>query len=155
MENMRLIKMAKLDKSNSKGFTLLEALITLFIVCLLATVGSLQLKEYRTQLVFYAAIEKFRNSFERASRMAVLKNQNVCIDYSEYDRCLIIKSKNGEERIDMPANLTIFNRNANLHNYEIQRNGSVSPTTLRFAYGKYSKKLRIQMTWGKIIYDEE
>ena len=135
----------------SRGFTILEALITLTIVCLIMVIGTLQLKEYQTKIIFYNSIERFNAALEQASRVATIRKEKIDIEYFSESHLMYLEGEKGYYRkIKFDDNMKINQ----IVDYSISSSGMSKPKRIIFSDGKHRKVENVQMAWGKRI-DED
>lgn len=139
-----------LKTNKSAAFTIWEAVITLVIVCSLAILGSVYLHELRSRIVFEQSVAIFKKNLEQAGKYAVINRADLRLDYYPEDHELTIMGEDYYRKVKFDDQLKI----SALTKYHISDNGMFTPKTIAFSDGKHTKKIRIQMAWGKVI-DEE
>ena len=131
-----------------KGFTILEAVITLTIVCLISLIGTLQLKDYQQKIIFNNSVDRFNAAFEQASRVAIIRSERISIDYMRQSHTMYLQGNKGYHRkLNFDETMEI----SQIYDYVISSSGMSKPKKIVFSDGKHKKIENIQMAWGKRI----
>ncbi|WP_242367546.1 pilus assembly FimT family protein [Lactobacillus intestinalis] len=141
--------MQKVVRQN-RAFSLLETMISLIISCTLIFIGSLNLKEYQSELLLLNTTREVKAAFEQAARICTIQNSPMSISYFEKSSLLTFKGtmKNNYDRtLRINKKIKIHN----LTNLQISKNGTISPKIITVSDGNKSRKIKIQMTWGRAI----
>lgn len=133
-----------------KGFTLIESLIALAIFCSLFFVGSLQLESYREKIIFEKSVQEFEMALSQACRRAAINHEQVTVNFHPTDNELRIVGTTYHRSLyfDQAISLSIFN------DYQISASGSAPPKTFKISSKEKSKKIKMQMSWGRMIIDD-
>lgn len=134
---------------NVKGLSVLEVLITLFVTCLLLGIGSFCLKGYQEDIVFANTLREISIAIEQGSRVSLINNDRVEINYFSKSNLLLLKGKGFERRISIDPSIHIHN----LDDFAISEKGMIAPRTIIFSNGHRKQEMRIQMVWGKVLYE--
>ena len=132
------------------GFTILETLISLIIMCGLLTIGTFYLKDYQADIILENTVKETMTALEQGSRVSLLNDEETNITYFAKSSRVVISSDHFKRNIDIDKSIRI----KNLSQFGISRKGTIRPRTLYFTNGKKDKKVRIQMTWGKMLYED-
>ena len=102
-----------------RGFTLIETVVTLAIVCLLVLMPTLYVKNIKEQVVLDNSTRQVKSTIDKYLHLATVKKKSYFLSYFD--------------------NLYISNR------------GTISPRTITIKNGNKEKKIKIQMTWGRMV----
>lgn len=141
--------MGKLFKLKNSGFTVIEVLITLFVTAGLILIGSLCLKGYEDELILNNTVKETITALEQASRVSTIRRERVDVEYLPESSQIAIVGIHFRRTIFVNKKVKI----QNLENLRISSKGILSPRTITFLSNKSRKKIKLQMTWGRIIYD--
>lgn len=139
--------------ASRRGFTLIETVIGLAIVCSLLVVSVWNLKDYQARIEEKESLEWFENSFKNEmnysylnQKPAYLKIRDNHIIFGRY----AISGKVVLKKKILPQ--TLRNTNGPI-DYFIGRSGQSGPKTIIFESNLTHRKseYRIQMGWGEII----
>lgn len=133
-----------------KAFSLLEVIITLGISCSLLLIGSLELKSYQEDLILNNTIKQTLLALDQGSRISTLNRTEVSVSYLPHSKKLVLLGRNFTRQIDIDPSVQI----KNLNNFSISKNGIISPRTLTFMNKRKTKQVRIQMAWGRVVYED-
>lgn len=133
-----------------KAFSLLEMIITLGISCGLLLIGSLELKSYQEDLIFNNTIKQTLLALDQASRISTLKRTDVSVSYLPHSQKIVILGKNFTRQLDIDPSVRI----KNLNDFSISKNGIISPRTITFMSKRRIKQVKIQMAWGRVVYED-
>ncbi|GAA3636674.1 hypothetical protein GCM10022297_14070 [Lactobacillus hamsteri] len=131
------------------GFTILESLITLIITCSLLMIGTTKLKDYQSEIRLNNAMRQVVATIEQAGRVSVIKQRKMT---GRYDSKTLAVQFAGDKFITMHLEPGIESRRWEY--FKISHTGMMKPITIILANGNHMKKARIQMAWGRIIYEE-
>ena len=131
------------------GFTILETLITLIITCSLLMIGTMKLKDCQSELRLNNAMRQLVATIELAGRVSVIKQRKMTGRYAS--KTLAIQFAGGNF-ITMHLDPRVESRR--WEGFRISHTGMMKPITIILADGNHMKKVRIQMAWGRIIYEE-
>lgn len=134
-------------KQRSKGFTLLETSIVLFIFCLIFTIPTLKLVDFREKIELRNTTRLVKSVVENTTRKALLNRKVYRISYYKNDHEIDINCGDKTDRIPIDPNITIDN----LFNVYISNNGTISPRTITVIGKKRQETIKIQMSWGRMI----
>lgn len=132
-----------------KGFSLLEMLITLVVTCLLLGIGSFCLSGYQEDLVFANTLHDVSKALEQGSRVSVINHTRIEITYFAKTNLLLLKGKGFMHRLELDPSVKIHN----LKDFTISEKGMVNPRTLIFTNDHKEQEVKIQMVWGKVLYE--
>lgn len=133
-----------------KAFSLLEMIITLGISCALLLIGSLELKNYQEDLIFNNTIKQTLLALDQGSRISTLNHTEVTVSYLPRSKKIVLLGKNFTRQFDVDSSIQI----KNLDDFSISKDGIISPRTIAFVSNRKIKRIKIQMAWGRIIYDD-
>lgn len=139
-----------LRMNKNDGFTILEAIITLTIVCSIAILGSMQMKQIRERIVFTQSVNQFKMSLEQACRIAAISHEMVEVNYYASDHELETKGKGYYRKVNFDPSIKLFT----IYHYRISDQGMISPRKIAFSNGQYKKTLKVQMAWGRMKIEE-
>lgn len=131
----------------SKGFTVLEAIITLGIILMLTTIGVWQVKDYRQTIVFKNTIASFNTAIDQAVRVATINHEAIDVYYFNSDHYLLFNGKDYHKKVKLASQVKI----SAINDYSISANGHIPPKSVDFSDGKNHQRVKIQMNWGKKI----
>jgi len=139
------------------GFTLLETVIGLAIVCAMALIATWNLKDYQINVEEKQAVEWFKNNFKTAFNYAYLNNNAATLNVNaESNRLVFTYNRNvGNRSIKLkrvfPKTLQIW---SNETQYTISNDGRArGNVVIDFTSTKTGHKYsyEIQMGWGELI----
>lgn len=134
----------------SKAFTVLETIVTLAVICLIITIGTIQLSNLRSKIILQSSVSEFKTALSGASRVAIIKQQPVKIRYFSRAHMMEFISEDYHRKVVFDEELSI----KQFTNYQISSNGMLSPKHIIFSNGKNTQEVNIQMAWGRVL-DEE
>lgn len=138
-----------LKKETAKGFTLIESMVTLFIVTLLILVPAVELTGMKRSVERQQTVTTFVTQFEQAKKIAEISNSSALIRYYPTSRKIVVAQAGTTKLlVRIPANMQVFGLTSALN---IGNDGYVAPTTITFTDGSWSRKITIQMMWGELI----
>lgn len=136
-------------KARVNGFTLLESMVTLFIVSLLIAVPALEIQGAKHNVEREQAVKTFITGFERAKKVATLSKRNANIKYyAGSNRIVVDQAGTSKLLVQLPSFIRVTGLTDSLR---IANDGYVAPTTITFKDGLWARKLSIQMMWGEIV----
>lgn len=142
------------------GFTLLEAVITLAVVCSMAFISIYGIKDYQKRIEEKQAIAWFKNTFKDAMNYRFLANQiaQLLIDDPKNELTFSYAKKNqkptdvtSHRKMRMPKYLHLTGNHADV--YYIEPNGHNDSVHFAF-YSDLTHRtydFKILMGWGEII----
>lgn len=142
--------MAKLRQS--KAFTLVESVVVLAIAVMLVTWPAVALSDYHDRLAFNQTIANVTSEIEYAKRYAILKKQTVKVSNLPADHCLLLSYPGYgfyQLKLDPSVKVQLGQNNTFL----IRSGGTMAPRTISFQQGERSKRITMQLEWGKISFD--
>ena len=144
-----MVWLKRVNKYKVKGFALVEMVITLTIVVSLVMLGTIEIKRYREKMILTNTAQKVKSSVEQAARIATICHEAAYIRYYPVSKNIRITSKDYLRRIKIDSHLEIYN----LSNLAISATGSMPPHTITISDHKNSKRIKLQMTWGRAVAD--
>lgn len=135
--------------SKTKGFSLPEVIVSLFIFCIILSLGSLRLEDFKRQLVLENAVKEVATAIEQAGHVNAINGQEINVSYFPKSHKLIFYGKDYAKRLSLDEHISV----SNLTDFSVAKNGTIAPRTVTFSDGHHQKHLKIQMNWGKIIYE--
>ena len=132
------------------GFTILETLITLIITCSLLMIGTLKLKDYQSEMRLNNAMRQVVATIEQAGRTSVIRNKKMTGRYTS--KTLAIQFAN-DNFITLHLDPRIESKR--WEGFTISKTGMMRPITIILADGNHMKSVKIQMAWGRIIYESQ
>lgn len=136
-----------LNKSKLQGFTLIEMVVTLSITLGLASLGAIKINEYREKLILENTVEEIKSSIEHAARRSAIQNRTSIVRYYPPSKKLIIIGGKKPQIIKMKPQISI----SNLSLLKISISGSLPPHTITVCNHQYTRRVKLQMTWGRAI----
>ncbi|MFD1472951.1 competence type IV pilus minor pilin ComGD [Companilactobacillus mishanensis] len=138
--------MILIQRQKSRGFTLVETVLTLFITCLLITIGTLQVKDYQQKTEEAMFFRRFEDDWQNILNSSFLTNKRCYVDFSEAK--VIFSFDNRTTTIEVPETLK-----GNSKHLEVHKSGETSPKTIYFdsTNSKRRYKYTVQMDWGVLI----
>lgn len=136
-----------MQQNKLDAFTVLETVITLAISCMLIFIGSLKMESYENQLVLVNTEKQVKTAIEQAARVAIVKHDQITVMYMESSSFLSFKSSKCNRRLKIDKRVKL----SSPINFQISNKGSLSPRTINIYNKKDSKKLKLQMMWGRAI----
>ena len=139
-----------LNRSKLQGFTLIEMVVTLTITLGLASLGAIKINEYREKLILENTVEEIKSSIEHAARRSAIQNRTSIVRYYPPSKKLIIIGGKKPQIIKMNPQISI----SNLSLLKISISGSLPPHTITVCNHQYTRRVKLQMTWGRAIDDK-
>lgn len=136
-----------LNRSKLQGFTLIEMVVTLTITLGLASLGAIKINEYREKLILENTVEEIKSSIEHAARRSAIQNRTSIVRYYPPSKKLIIIGGKKPQIIKMKPQISI----SNLSLLKISISGSLPPHTITVCNHQYTRRVKLQMTWGRAI----
>ena len=136
-----------LNRSKLQGFTLIEMVVTLTITLGLASLGAIKINEYREKLILENTVEEIKSSIEHAARRSAIQNRTSIVRYYPPSKKLIIIGGKKPQIIKMNPQISI----SNLSLLKISISGSLPPHTITVCNHQYTRRVKLQMTWGRAI----
>lgn len=131
------------------GFSVLEMLITLMVTCSLILLGSLELKAYRQNLVFADTVKQVMLALEQGSKVSTINQSRISVTYLPRSHRLVMLGKDFKRDIAIDHSIDIDN----LTDFDISAKGMINPRTIAFRDQYQTKKVNIQMAWGRVTND--
>jgi len=142
------------------GFTLLETVISLAIICLLVIISITNLKDYQARVEEKQAIEWFKNNFKNTMNYSYLNKKSASMHLDSKENTIefvatgiSIERKYYKKRV-LPDSLRLTQEGD--VKYLISKSGQSAPITISFT-SKLTKKIysyKIQLGWGEIIEEK-
>ncbi|AKP68270.1 type II secretion system protein [Companilactobacillus ginsenosidimutans] len=135
------------QNTKRRGFTLVEAALTLLIFCSLVLIGTLQVKNYQESTEEKLALKSFEDDWKNALNEGYLRNYNVIVDVLD-DRVIFIRDGNRHDVL-LPKTLSPTKQLA----INVSRSGETRPKTIEFKSTKSHKiyTYTIQLNWGLLL----
>lgn len=136
------------------GFTILEMVISLAIICSFATISIYGLKDYQSRVEEQQFLESFKSTFKNVFNYCYLNKTAATIDIYPKTNIIIFefnKTYRKSIRMKLPKSLEVSKSLEKT--YYISQKGMSSPETISF-YSKLKHKCyiyKIQMSWGEVI----
>ncbi|WP_334333389.1 type II secretion system protein [Companilactobacillus sp. HBUAS59544] len=134
--------------TRKEGFTIIETIIGLMIVCSLVAISVWNLKDYQARIEERQTLQWFKGKFKNAMNYAYLNHEDakVIVDPG------YLQISNGKFQVQkhLPKTLTITTGH---QVFRISKSGETSPRTVIFQSTLTGKKYEytIQMGWGEIV----
>ncbi|MQS88920.1 hypothetical protein FHL04_03725 [Lactobacillus salsicarnum] len=124
----------------------METVLTLFITCLLITVGTLQVKNYQQKTEETMFLRQFEDDWQNTLNTSFLTHGRNEVDFSSESVSFLSGKKNTVLKI--PPTLRSTPKEIN-----VNKTGEISPKTIYFNSedGKKKYKYTVQMDWGVLI----
>lgn len=139
-----------LNKSKLQGFTLVEMVVTLTITLGLAGLGALKINEYREKLILENTVKEIKSSIEHAARRSAIQNRTSIVRYYPSLKEIIITGGKKPQIIKIEPQISI----SNLSLLKISISGSLPPHTITVSNHQDTRRVKLQMTWGRAIDDK-
>ena len=139
-----------LNKSKLQGFTLVEMVVTLTITLGLAGLGAIKINEYREKLILENTVKEIKSSIEHAARRSAIQNRTSIVRYYPSLKEIIITGGKKPQIIKIEPQISI----SNLSLLKISISGSLPPHTITVSNHQDTRRVKLQMTWGRAIDDK-
>ena len=139
-----------LNKSKLQGFTLVEMVVTLTITLGLVGLGALKINEYREKLILENTVKEIKSSIEHAARRSAIQNRTSIVRYYPSLKEIIITGGKKPQIIKIEPQISI----SNLSLLKISISGSLPPHTITVSNHQDTRRVKLQMTWGRAIDDK-
>ena len=139
-----------LNKFKLQGFTLVEMVVTLTITLGLAGLGALKINEYREKLILENTVKEIKSSVEHAARRSAIQNRTSIVRYYPSLKEIIITGGKKPQIIKIEPQISI----SNLSLLKISISGSLPPHTITVSNHQDTRRVKLQMTWGRAIDDK-
>ena len=139
-----------LNRSKLQGFTLIEMVVTLTITLGLASLGAIKINEYREKLILENTVEEIKSSIEHAARRSAIQNRTSIVRYYPSLKEIIITGGKKPQIIKIEPQISI----SNLSLLKISISGSLPPHTITVSNHQDTRRVKLQMTWGRAIDDK-
>ena len=139
-----------LNKFKLQGFTLVEMVVTLTITLGLASLGAIKINEYREKLILENTVEEIKSSIEHAARRSAIQNRTSIVRYYPSLKEIIITGGKKPQIIKIEPQISI----SNLSLLKISISGSLPPHTITVSNHQDTRRVKLQMTWGRAIDDK-
>ncbi|WP_103752177.1 type II secretion system protein [Lactobacillus panisapium] len=135
------------NKVKKSGFTLIEMMITLTISISLVMFGTVYLKKYDEKLILDNTAREVKSSIEQAARISTIEHEPTLISFYPESKYLSIKRSHDYRKIKINSQIEIYN----LANFKISAKGSMAPHTVVITNHHETRRIRLQMMWGRAI----
>ena len=139
-----------LNKFKLQGFTLVEMVVTITITLGLAGLGALKINEYREKLILENTVKEIKSSIEHAARRSAIQNRTSIVRYYPSLKEIIITGGKKPQIIKIEPQISI----SNLSLLKISISGSLPPHTITVSNHQDTRRVKLQMTWGRAIDDK-
>ena len=139
-----------LNKFKLQGFTLVEMVVTLTITLGLAGLGAIKINEYREKLILENTVKEIKSSIEHAARRSAIQNRTSIVRYYPSLKEIIITGGKRPQIIKIEPQISI----SNLSLLKISISGSLPPHTITVSNHQDTRRVKLQMTWGRAIDDK-
>ena len=139
-----------LNKFKLQGFTLVEMVVTLTITLGLAGLGALKINEYREKLILENTVKEIKSSIEHAARRSAIQNRTSIVRYYPSLKEIIITGGKKPQIIKIEPQISI----SKLSLLKISISGSLPPHTITVSNHQDTRRVKLQMTWGRAIDDK-
>ncbi|WEV71457.1 Prepilin-type cleavage/methylation protein [Lactobacillus sp. ESL0785] len=133
------------------GFTVIEMIITLIISISLVLLGTIEIKEYREQLILDNTVREVKSSIEQAARICTIRHTAIKINWRPGTNELNFRGPEYARLVHLDSRIKI----SSMKVLQIKNDGSLSPQTITINNAKHSRKLRLQMLWGRAIESDD
>lgn len=136
-------------KRLSRGFTLIESLIVLVITCSIISFPIIELKGYRDNLTLINTRAQVKSAINFCLKESIINKRVYFIRYSETSNKLKVMSdwSTAEKTFLINSQVKI----SNIDNLTIKKKSYVAPRTIYFKCGKITKRMTVQLMWGRLI----
>ena len=138
-----------LNKVNLKGFTLVEMVVTLAIAIIITGIGAIELNAYKEKLILENTVGEIRSAVEQAARVSATSKQACVVRYFPDLKEIEFVGDNYFKSLKISQPIHVYN----LSNLQISTTGSMAPHTITISNDKNTRKIKLQMTWGRAIND--
>ena len=118
-----------------KAFTLVETIVTLAIVCLLVLMPTLYVKNIKEQIILDSTTRQIRSTINKYLHRSTVEKKSYFLSYFDNNSSIQIMEPHQVSKVY----LNLSNR------------GTISPRTITVKSGSKEKKIKIQMTWGRMV----
>lgn len=139
-----------LIKVKKAGFTIVEMVITLAISIGLIMLEAVQLKKYDEKLILDNTTREVKSSIEQAARISTIQHKPTWITYYPESKYLSINRSQDRQIIKIASHIDIYN----LSSFKISAKGSMPPHTIVITDHHHTRKIKLQMMWGRAISGE-
>ena len=130
-----------------KAFTLIETIVTLSVVCLLVLMPTLYVKNIKEQIVLDSTTNQIKSTINKYLHLSVVERKPYFLSYFDNNSSIQIMEPHKVSKIYLDKHIKVYN----LDNFYISNKGTISPRTITVKNGDKEKKIKIQMTWGRMI----
>lgn len=130
-----------------KGFTLIESMITLFIFCLIFLIPSFKLDNMQSELELNNTRRQVQVLIDKYARRSIIEDKNYLISHYSENNQITVNGKKQDLKINPDIKIT------NLNRLWISEKESIAPRTIKISNNRGSKKIKVQMKWGRMIND--
>lgn len=131
----------------TRGFTLIETVVTLAVVCLLVLMPTLYVKNIKEQVVLDNSTRQVKTTINKYLHLATVKKKSYFLSYFDNNSSIQIKEPHKVSQVYLDKHIKVYN----FDNLYISNRGTISPRTITIKNGKKEKKIKIQMTWGRMV----
>ncbi|MBA1395111.1 Prepilin-type cleavage/methylation protein [Lactobacillus sp. XV13L] len=109
--------------------------------------GSVQLGTYKEKLILNNTTQQIKSSLEQAARISTIRHRAALVRYYPVSKRITIIGNGYSRTLKIDSGLEIYN----LENLKISASGSMPPHTIVITNHKNTKRVKLQMTWGRAI----
>ncbi len=146
----------------TRGFTLIETVVTLAVVCLLVLMPTLYVKNIKEQVVLdnstrqvkstinkylHLATVKKKSTINKYLHLATVKKKSYFLSYFDNNSSIQIREPHKVSQVYLDKHIRVYN----FDNLYISNRGTISPRTITIKNDKKENKIKIQMTWGRMV----
>lgn len=136
-------------QTNSKlrAFTIVEMVITLVVSLGLVTLGAIEITRYKEKMILTNTTQELKSSIEQAARISTIRHRAALIRYYPTLKKVTITGTGYSQVLNIDPHIDIYN----LSNLKISATGSMPPHSITVTNHKDTRKIKLQMTWGRAI----
>ena len=130
-----------------KAFTLIETIVTLTIICLLVLMPTLYVKNIKEQIILDSTTRQIRSTINKYLHRSTVEKKSYFLSYFDNNSSIQIMEPHQVSKVYLNRHVRVYNFN----NLYISNRGTISPRTITVKSGSKEKKIKIQMTWGRMV----
>ncbi|AXQ18887.1 type II secretion system protein [Lactobacillus johnsonii] len=131
----------------TRGFTLIETVVTLAVVCLLVLMPTLYVKNIKEQVVLDNSTRQVKSTINKYLHLATVKKRSYFLSYFDNNSSIQIREPHKVSQVYLDKHIRVYN----FDNLYISNRGTISPRTITIKNDKKENKIKIQMTWGRMV----
>ncbi|MDE7049300.1 MAG: type II secretion system GspH family protein [Lactobacillus sp.] len=130
-----------------KAFTLIETIVTLAVVCLLVLMPTLYVKNIKEQIVLDSSTRQIKSTINKYLHRSTVERKSYFLSYFDNNSSIQVMEPDKVTKVYLDRHVRVYN----FDNFYISNRGTISPRTITVKNGNKEKKIKIQMTWGRMV----